>query len=769
MAEFIPSLIPRKNTRVIGHVSDYTPEQLQELFSKNKERLRDSFTENKTITAEDDPHPSALGSFGWGALHGLTLGYDDELAGALAANPIDYWMGDKEAVKKYDEVTKRWRDYQKAADRDHFYLSLAGNVVGTLAGLLGPGLIARVPAGINAATRAVLALSKGRSAAMGAKIAGKALLDGTKQVAKYAVEKAAGNQTAAAGAQITSKALAAGERALQSALTEGAERAAAKAAGEAAMKAAASKEAARFSLGRAAKTGALYGAVAGSGEGEGLEDTVKSTLLGAGLGVATPYVASGLTNMASFATKKLKAALSGPISSAQMAQKAAQMAPKEAFHISERALREVSQTLGDEGVDKLERALRQRGPDAMMIDLHDDLATRAFKAAEKDSDASTLIRNRLNERQDASGARVKNALIEIMGPKDNTRTLEEAILTKAQKETQPFYERAKAAPLAKAAREELSLLQEKPAFQKAYQKAIAQMPKQAEETVHGSNKYAKLNMPILQKMKEVLEDQINVATLKGEWNTARDLRDVKQRLLSSLETSSPDYAKARKIYENERTIMEAFEQGKQALNKTVDLESINSQLAHLGTMEKEAFQKGVRAQIETAASNAQDFEHNLLNLFDTQTGQEKLQQIFGEDKAKQLMKMLRPEVERTKLFAKLPNYKGEFKAKTVEPVLRDAELNPTKAVIKILAGQWGRRLLNVHRKTERDLVALLTARQNGDFGLAREKAVELIKTFHEAEKKRLISKEDHTKFINLLGFLLNRTVERNVNRIRRDK
>lgn len=364
MAEVIPPLINRKNTRVIGHISDYTPEQLQELFAKNKEKLRGSITGNNGATEEDDPHPSATGAFGWGALHGLTMGYDDELAGILEAGPIAYWTGDKEAVKKYNEVTKRWRDYQKAADRDHFYLSLAGNLTGAAAPIIASALFPPA-AGATAAARS----------ALGADV----LL---------------GSRAGATGVRITSKALAARERAAQSALAEGAERTAAKAAGEAAMKVAARKEAAEFSLGRAAKTGAIYGGIAGSGEGEGLADTLVSAGLGAGLGAVTPAVASGVSKATSFAKRSLKktpaivkktpVALKNTVGKLfGKTEPVTQGVEKEAFQISDRALRDVSRALGDEGVDKLEMALKQRGPDSMIIDLHDGLAARAFKAAKK--------------------------------------------------------------------------------------------------------------------------------------------------------------------------------------------------------------------------------------------------------------------------------------------------------------------------------------------------------------------------------------------------
>ncbi|WP_074380629.1 hypothetical protein [Bartonella doshiae] len=743
MAEVIPPLINRKNTRVIGHISDYTPEQLQELFAKNKEKLRGSITGNNGATEEDDPHPSAAGAFGWGALHGLTMGYDDELAGILEAGPIAYWTGDEEAVKKYNKVTKRWRDYQKAADRDHFYLSLAGNLTGAAAPVIASAFFPPA-AGATAAARS----------ALGADV----LL---------------GSRAGATGVRITSKALAAGERAAQSALAEGAERTAAKAAGEVAMKAAARKEAAEFSLGRAAKTGAIYGGIAGSGEGEGLEGTLLTAGLGAGLGAVTPVVASGVSKATSFATRSLKKtpaivkktpeALKNTVGKLfGKTEPVTQGVEKEAFQISNRALRDVSQTLGDKGVDKLERALKQRGPDSMIIDLHDGLAARAFEAAKKDSDTYSLVSNRLGARQDASALRVKDALTDVMGPKVDTLNLKQEIIKQAQKKAEPFYERAKASPISNAVRGDLSLLQETPAFQKVYKKAIAQMPNKADATVSGSNGYPKLNMRILHKMKEVLDDQINSARIKGKWGYARDLTDFKQRILDVLDTSSPDYAKARKIYYDERTIGDALEQGEQALKKSVNLDTINSQLSDFGLMEKEAFQKGVRSQVEHAAGNAQNFDHNLLSLFDTQNGQEKLQRIFGEDKAKQLMKVLRPEVERTKLFARLPNHMGEVEEKTIEQAVSVGKIGLIKAAMKTFAREWGRKLSSVHKDTERDIAALITAREKGDFGLAREKAVELIKKFHEAEKKRLITKEDHTKFFNFVGILLNGSADRTV-------
>ncbi|WP_407966017.1 hypothetical protein [Bartonella sp. C271] len=751
MAE-LPPLIHRKNTKVIGHISDYTPEQLQELFSKNKERLNGSIPENKKATEKDALKPTAAGAFGWGAVHGATLGYDDEVAGALAAGPVKYWAGDKEAAKKYDEVAKRWRDYQKAANRDHPIAYIAGNVAGAVASMFGPGLIARIPAGASAAVRSIPALWRAGSAAKAGQLTGKALLDGSKRVAKRAAERAVGNQ----GAKITSSALAAGERAAQSALAEGAGQAAAKAAALAARKAAARKEAAKFRWGRAIKNGAIYGAIAGSGEGEGFEDTIRTTAVGGVLGGVTPVVASGISKAIPSSFKELPS-----VALRSLGELVGKTKPV-THGISPKALKEVSHSLGDDVMGTLEETLKRRGPDSMIIDLHDGLAARAFEAAQKDHDAYSIVRNRLGARQNETYRRIDDGITRVLGPKVNTNDLQQEIISRAKAKADPLYEKAKAMPIAKTAQEELRILQKTPAFQDASEKALVRVLNDLDSKVLARNGHQQSDMQLLIKAKEALDDKINSAQLKGENGYARDLIKIKQRLLSVLDSASPEYAQARKIYYDDHKISDALSKGKEALKKNIDLDMIKSQLAGMGSLERDAFRKGVREQIETASKNANNPENSLLSLFGTQNGQETLQYTYGKDKADQLMKMLRPEMERSKLFAQLPKHIGEVGERAAQNDKNTKNLNPLKAVMKLLTGPWASITRKIHKDTERDIAALITARENGNIGLSRQKAVTLLKTFHEAEKKRLIRKEDYTKFISLIGLLLNGTAVRRI-------
>lgn len=811
MAE-LPPLIHRKNTKVIGHINDFTSEQLQELFLKNKERLNGSIAGNKKATAQQErPQPSAMDAFKWGAVHGVSWSYDDEIAAAASAIP-SFFTGEKgDTVKKYNEVAKRWRDYQKAADRDHPYLYLAGNVVGGAASLVpmvvsapvaGAAALARAAVAggraVPAAMRAVPALLRGRSAVTGAKITGDAAMKAAANITRRAAEKAAasgakitskaleageravhsvltegamktatkavmpvaeraaGNKIAASGAKITSQALAAGERATQLALAKGATHRAAKAAGKAAVEAAAKKEAAKFYLRRAAKTGTIYGAISGSGEGEGFWNTLGTTATGALFGIATPVVASGISKVIPSSVKQI------PSATIQGLGKLVGVTKPATHGISTKALRKVSHSLGDDVMDNLGKTLKQRGPDSMIIDLHEGLSARAFDAAKKDYDTYAIVKNRLGARQDEIARRVNDGITKVLGPKVNTNDLKQEIINKAQEKAGPLYERAKAMPIAKTAQEKLSLLQKRPAFRKSSDKAMERVLNDVDPKILASKSSPQLDMRLLHKAKEVLDDKINSAAIKGERGYSRELMNVKKELLDVLETSSPEYAKARNLYRSELEIGDALDHGKKALEKTVDLDMIKSQLAGMGSLERDAFRKGVREQIEHESKNANNPEHSLLSLFNTQNTQEKLQHIYSKDQAAQLMKMLRAEAEKSKLFSQLPKHIGEVGERAAQNDKNTKNLSPLKAVMKLFTGPWARIMQMVHKDAERDIAALITARERGDIGLSRKKAVELLQKFHEAEKQRLIRKDEYAKLINLVGRLLNGTAVRRI-------
>ncbi|CAB4172066.1 hypothetical protein UFOVP1349_48 [uncultured Caudovirales phage] len=93
----------------------------------------------------DDPGAGVAGLRG--AANGLTFNFYDELKSLGAAggdfgignlNPvlrgaIKYWMGDKEAVKKYEESVAKERGLTKQYEEQHPTASMVGNVVGSLA------------------------------------------------------------------------------------------------------------------------------------------------------------------------------------------------------------------------------------------------------------------------------------------------------------------------------------------------------------------------------------------------------------------------------------------------------------------------------------------------------------------------------------------------------------------------------------------------------------------------------------------------------------
>ncbi|MEL6089819.1 hypothetical protein [Bartonella schoenbuchensis] len=148
---------PFKNAKFIGYVDDFTPEQLREIFSRNKELLAKArqnvpiANNNKPTTQEDSPKTSIKEALGWGSVHGLTLGYDDEIAAGVSAAV---------GKEKYDDVVKRRRDYQKLLAKEHPYAYYTGNVVGGLVTLVPAIVGGPVVAGGAAIGRGALAAAR---------------------------------------------------------------------------------------------------------------------------------------------------------------------------------------------------------------------------------------------------------------------------------------------------------------------------------------------------------------------------------------------------------------------------------------------------------------------------------------------------------------------------------------------------------------------------------------------------------------------------------
>ncbi|ENN93791.1 hypothetical protein [Bartonella bovis] len=745
---------PFKNAKFIGYVDDFTPEQLREIFSRNKEllakaRQNDSIaSNNRTTTQEDSPKTSTMGALGWGAIHGLTLGYDDEI-GARASAVV--------GKETYDDGVKRRRDYQKLLAKEHPYAYFAGNLAGGVAALV-PAIVAgpvaaggaAVARGALAAGRAAPAIGRGiaaairgapaamRAAPTAIRAAPTAAKAGSKAVAST-VNKAA-TRTSGAAADYVSRAEA---KAFHSALAQGATQAEAKLSGEAAAK----KAVAKFNTIRAAKIGGIYGAIAGSGEGEGWGNTIVTTGFGGAFGGLTPFALSAaaplVTKPASATTSFVKNTLPKWVRGSQPGE----------VQISNKALKEISRALDSAGIHDLDKALKWKGPDSMIIDLSDQLAARALREAKKDYPTHSIMSNRLGARQAESVQRVRERLNETLGEKVNTLDLKQDIINTAKREAEPLYEKAFTTPIAESVMKDLQNLEKSPAFNEARKKAIAGLLNVADETVMANDKNPELSMRILHRIKGDIDNQIKLAFREDNQTHAADLMNVKERLLRVLDTSSPHYTQARKFYHDERTLGDALFQGEKVFDKNVTLDMIKNQLSGMESKELDAFRKGARSQIEHIASNVQSPENSLSNLFKTQGGQEKLQLIYGKDKANQMVKALQPEAERSELFARLPRHEGELGSKAGQALDNVSKSSLRTTIMNFFTGSVKRGVSSIDRNVERDIAELITAHERGDVRLSRQKSVELINKFREAEQKRLITQEELVKFINLLGVL----------------
>ncbi|MGL2349733.1 hypothetical protein ACOWKN_06575, partial [Helicobacter pylori] len=215
--------------------------------------------------------------------------------------------------------------------------------------------------------------------------------------------------------------------------------------------------------------------------------------------------------------------------------------------ISNKALREISRALDKAGIQDLDKALKWKGPDSMIIDLSDPLAARALREAKKDYPTHSMMSNRLGARQAESAQRVREKLNETLGKKVNTLDLKQDIINNAIEQASPLYEKAFAAPISKAALESSQLLHS-PEFNRMYKKAVNALLNEGDATIIASNGRPEINMRILHEIKGYLGDQIRSATREGHRKHARMLKDMEKRLTHVLDESSPHYAQARQIY-----------------------------------------------------------------------------------------------------------------------------------------------------------------------------------------------------------------------------
>jgi hypothetical protein len=206
----------------------------------------------------------------------------------------------------------------------------------------------------------------------------------------------------------------------------------------------------------------------------------------------------------------------------------------------------------------------------------------------------------------------------ISGNTDFLGTLDD-VVKKGQIKAAPLYEKANTQFVVS---DKIKI----PEVQSAIQAAKQKFPSELEGLPDNSVK-------VLDYAKRVLDDQIETARRAGEGNFARSRTEIKNALVSEIDSQVPDYAKARKVAGDYLSNKSALEAGREFKGNS---KQISRDFSKLGDTEKEAFRIGVVDKVREMTDKVRDNGNAYAKIFGTPETRAKLKAVLPPDKFKQL-------------------------------------------------------------------------------------------------------------------------------------
>lgn len=364
--------------------------------------------------------------------------------------------------------------------------------------------------------------------------------------------------------------------------------------------------------------GTIAAADTGVRTGGDPEEMLKSAGIGGGLGLIAP----GIGALAGKGIGALASKFRGPSGSQTDFARAA---------------------LAD-GVTNVRERLAQMGPDAMPMDLGPNLQRQAGALAATPGEAQQTVRSTIATRQAGSGARISESLDNALGQPVDTVAIADDIIAQRSAASKPLYEAAysKPVPFTKNLEETLT----RPAVASALKDAERMA---ANEGIPSQNWFANIaddgtvsikNTPDVRQLdltKRALDDKISSAMRSGNKNEARILTQVRDKLVSEVDSAVPEYAAARKAFSGPSGVLDSLEQGKAVFSKTMTPNELRTMMLKMGDSEKEAFIQGGRAAVADIMGTARSDANAAKNLFANGYNKEKLELLVGKEQAQKML------------------------------------------------------------------------------------------------------------------------------------
>ena len=332
-------------------------------------------------------------------------------------------------------------------------------------------------------------------------------------------------------------------------------------------------------VGQGFKVGAKGGTISGYGysEADNVEDKLKDSVaggamgatLGAGFGLGSQLVGAGYKGAKSLAKGVKNVALGGGKNADKaIVQKSLGMNPEEARNKLLEA-----KSLG------LETSLSEVVEDGSQLQ-------SLLGAVARNVEAKPIVTKNFTGRTKDSYERISKFLDDGISSKEHYDNIN-LLIKKRAEEASPLYEKAKNVIIPNS--KDLDSLLEDQRIQKAIKIGKVE---------YGVNPKASNNsLEALDGAKKAIDDIMGKAKKDNKSNKVKAYKELKDKLVKIADEASPDYKKARQIYSDESSLINAQEEGLNFLQGGMKPQELNIKLKDYSVAEKEAFKIGVKKKL----------------------------------------------------------------------------------------------------------------------------------------------------------------------------
>ncbi|MDX1222691.1 hypothetical protein GOL85_13260 [Sinorhizobium medicae] len=372
-----------------------------------------------------------------------------------------------------------------------------------------------------------------------------------------------------------------------------------------------------------AKEGAVYGGLYGAGSGEGAvdraTDAVSGAVMGGAIGGAVPVVAGGVKKV----VKPVADAVKARVNPAGYANE------------------KIAERLADSNMSASQAAARMDREGLSLADVGGN-STRSLLRTTTNipGKAQDTVGSKLTLRQMGQGDRLKAAVSRTLADPDGYLAAKDDIAQTAQQLAKPLYDQAYRKPVHYS--ESLEAILETPAGKEALRRAEIlaaneQVPFQ-QLFINVADDGASATVRRVPDtrgwdyIKRGMDDMIDAgkdSITKKLSNEARIINNLKDRMLSEIDSANPAYKAARQAWGGQQSLDNALEFGRDAMNQSP--EAVRRQIFKFGPAEKEAARAGAAEWIRNAIDKRNFTQNAILKFFSNRQQVKNLRALFDND------------------------------------------------------------------------------------------------------------------------------------------